>query len=115
MSMPPVAGTARIIAKLLSSRPTQQHEIPDLIEGVHTALSHLGESRNPTAADIPAPPEREEPSGQRRRQRATPIEPASEAASPPPAPKLLRRAEVVAPDASGAPPLLAPRGAVRGI
>jgi cold shock CspA family protein len=115
MSMPPVAGTARIIAKLLSSRPTHQHEIPDLIEGVHTALAQLGESREPAAAEISTAPDKGEAPGRRRRHRAASIEPATEAAAPPPAPKLLRRAEVVAPGTSEVSPLLAPRGAVRGI
>ena len=113
MSTPPLAGTARMIARLLSSRTTQQHEIPGLIEGVHAALSHLGE---PLAAggdvDAPAPTTRDAPPRRRQRHAASP-EPTETAI--PPTPKLVRRADVVGPAAPTASPMLAPRGVVRGI
>lgn len=113
MSTPPLAGTARLVARLLSSRATQQHEIPGLIEGVHAALSHLGEPQDAAAdTDTSVPAAQDAPS--RRRQYRPPAPEPAETALPP-APKLVRRADVVAPAAPSASPALAPRGAVRGI
>lgn len=121
MSIPAVAETAYLIAKLLGRRQTSPAEIPDLIRTVHYALSHLGapeeseeQEQEETAAPAPRPP--------RRQPRAAPSEPVAVAEpvpTPPPQPRLLRRAEVisVAPLAEATPPsLLPPRsGTVRGV
>ncbi|HZL59857.1 MAG TPA: hypothetical protein VFC38_09155 [Stellaceae bacterium] len=104
--MSATAHTARMIAKLLASRPTANDEIPDLIETVHRTLSELGKPRaararveekvKPEAAREVAPAKRR---GRKPRVVAEIISenPLPEMPAPPAAPTLLRRAEVKEP------------------
>src|SRR5487761_2802023 len=107
------ANTARMIAKLLAERPTSQQEIAELIDTVHRTLAKLD---NPQRADeaastadtheAAAEPVRASeaaettPKRRGRKPRAVaPVEvaPVVEKPAPPPAPTLVRRAEVQAP------------------
>lgn len=128
MSIPAVAETAHLIAKLLGHRQTSQDEIPDLIRTVHYALSHLATTPEPieNAGLIEPVGEASSPvrHAVRRKPRAAPsafVVAAVEEPVPTPAPqpRLLRRAEVisVAPLAEATPTsLLSPRsGVVRGV
>ncbi len=116
MTVPDITVAARLIAKLLARRPTPQDELSTLIRSVHAALLRLGQ------AEIEPPPvdrrERagEAPSRRKRQKRvATPRDDTAVPAAPP-APKLVRRAEVAAAAPSASPPVFAPaNGTVRGI
>jgi hypothetical protein len=100
------ANTARMIAKLLAERPTARQEIPDLIDAVHRTLAMLGQPRDatPAAAATEPPMLAEGATAPKRRGRKprlaiepTPAAPEADKPAPPPAPTLLRRAEVPAP------------------
>jgi cold shock CspA family protein len=124
MPTPDLRAAAHLIAKLLAHRPTPPEEVAGLIHSVHGALLRLGEDEEPAAA-----PPAAEPAAPtlRRRKRAEP--PAVTAAPedavrveaeapPPPAPKLVRRAEVAAQPTPAAPAPAMPvptAGTVRGV
>ncbi len=129
MTSPDIAVAARLIAKLLSQRETPQDEVPELIRSVHGTLAQLAE-RAPVAAEparpaerIEAKPKRGRPKGQRQAPSASPRRPAAAAivempVAPAPAPKLVRRSEVVSqPSDTGLPTPAAPQPqhTVRGI
>jgi cold shock CspA family protein len=112
-----MTAAARLAAKLLAHRPTPQEEVGDLIRNVHGALTRLTEPQSETAS----PPQPVSAVTARRpRQRAEPAPaaalPEEPATAPPPAPKLVRRADV-APAATPAPLLSAPahHNALRGV
>jgi hypothetical protein len=105
------ANTARMIAKLLVERPTPHQEIPQLIDAVHRTLAKLEGRDEPAATtgapavtapaatsggaeDAPAPKRR---GRQPRTATPTAIAPSEDRPASPPAPTLLRRAEVQAP------------------
>lgn len=100
--MPATAHTARMIAKLLASRPTTQDEIPDLIDQVHRTLANIGRPRQaqkPAAVTDSAPSV--SPKRRGRKPRLVKVEeaavttlPAPAAPVAPPTPVLLRRAEI---------------------
>ena len=119
MTIPLRANVAQIVAAFVARRPTRAEELPDLIESVHRALEGLGKPAEPaTAIAVHA-----EEAVERRsppRQKRTPItaeENTEVEAVAAPAPRLLRRAEVVQPSTPSEPPVLAPppNGTVRGI
>jgi cold shock CspA family protein len=119
MSTSDLTVAARLVAKLLAHRQTPQEEVAGIIRSVHGALSRL---REPAAVMTEPVVETEEPRATLtpRRKRRQPEEiVATEEATPaasPPAPKLLRRAEVMAAPATPASALApAPHGAVRGV
>jgi len=118
------ANVAQVVARLLARRETPQDEVPGLVHNVHVALSRLAE---PDDVEVPAPeaeaavasaaPRR---SRQPRPPRRVPEpEPApEETLVGAPAPRLLRRADVVAvspPPAEPAAPVAVPGGILRGI
>lgn len=126
MSSPTAASTTQVIANILANRATRQDEIPALIENVFAALTRIARPVAETPVPVPAQetiakPARAVPKrgpGRPRRQqsehavsRAVDDAPAS----PRPAPTLLRRAEVVAPQAAVGSSFESPRGAVRGV
>ena len=107
------ANTARMIAKLLAERPTSQQEIAELIDTVHRTLAKLdnpqraeeaaatADTREAAAEPVRAA-EAAETAPKRRGRKpraAAPVEvaPVVERPAPPPAPTLVRRAEVQAP------------------
>ena len=103
------ANTARIIAKLLAQRQTAQQEIPELIDAVHRTLVKL-ESRDDATQTTPAGTSAtsaepgQAPKRRGRKPRALQPQPpltaepvAKDKFAPPPAPTLLRRAEVKEP------------------
>ena len=121
MSTSDLTVAARLVAKLLAQRQTPQEEVAGIIRSVHGALSRL---REPAAVMTEPVVETEEPRATLtpRRKRRQPEEiVATEEATPaasPPAPKLLRRAEVMAAPAAPTPASAlapAPHGAVRGV
>ncbi|HEX7967180.1 MAG TPA: hypothetical protein VF502_03100 [Stellaceae bacterium] len=115
MTTPDVTVAARLIAKLLAHRPTPQEEVPTLIRSVHGALSRLGQ------AEVEPPPlarhRRRDDAIAPRRKRQKPAAPAEAAVptAPPLAPKLVRRADVVAAPTAPAPAFAPAHGTVRGI
>ena len=123
MITPSTTVAARLAAKLLAHRPTPTDEVGDLIRSVHGALLRLGEA----PAAVEPLPEEEHPEApiaapvrrRRRPARAQAVEPAiEETPVPPPAPKLVRRAEVAATPAPVTTSLLAPppgHGLLRGV
>jgi hypothetical protein len=119
--MPEKADAARFIAKLLAKRRTPIDEVPDVIENVHRALSGLANAGNMmTVAEAPSSPQRAPRKVARRPREALP--PVAMAAEPeqktqPPAPTLLRRAEVINVAPAAPPPLLAasPTSSIRGV
>jgi len=123
MTLPHTTAAARLAAKLLAHRQTSQDEVPELIRNVHGALLRLGQAEETVReaeAATPAEPQARAPLARRPRQprAAAPAEPPEHAPSAAPAtPKLVRRAEVVAPSPPAAAALLAPPPAhgVRGV
>ncbi len=96
MTTPSITATARLVARLVAHRPTQGHEIADLIRDVHVTLAGL-DGREQPAVERAAP--RLAAKAERRRLRSPklpPPAPSAEAPPPPPAPKLVRRAEIAA-------------------
>lgn len=121
MSTSDLTVAARLVAKLLAHRQTPQEEVAGVIHSVQTALSRL---REPIAATAEPVAEADEPQATRtpRRKRRQPEQTATaeEAppAAPPPAPKLVRRAEIMTAPAAAQPtpaPAPAAHGAVRGV
>lgn len=97
--MPATAHTARMIAKLLASRPTARDEIPDLIDQVHRTLANIGRSPQAPMAAAKAdavPPKRRgrKPGPAKVAETAMPAPPIPIAPAAPPIPVLLRRAEI---------------------
>jgi cold shock CspA family protein len=120
MSTSDLTVAARLVAKLLAHRRTPQEEVAGVIRSVHSALSRL---REPAAVTI-EPTAAAEPQATlatRRKRRQPEVIAATEdatPAAPPPAPKLVRRAEIMAAPATPAPSPAhapAPHGAVRGV
>ena len=117
------ANVAQVVARLLAKRATPQDEVPGLVHNVHVALARLEE---PEQAEMPAAASEAQaaPAPRRSRQPRPPrlVEP-----QPAPeetvvvavaAPRLLRRADVVAgnpPPAEPAAPVAVPGGILRGI
>jgi hypothetical protein len=115
------ANVAQIVAKLLAQRTTPQDEVPGLVHNVHIALARL---EQPEAPDIPAaaaaPPiarEARKPRQPRERRIIDAPLAAEEPAAPAPAPRLLRRADVVTVSRAPEPaaPIVLPGGILRGI
>ncbi|HEV2547682.1 MAG TPA: hypothetical protein VGU20_10115 [Stellaceae bacterium] len=123
MTLPHTTAAARLAAKLLAHRQTPQDEVTELIRNVHGALMRLGQS-DETVAEAEATPAAEpraraplvrRPGAPRA---AAPADLPEEAPSAPPAvPKLVRRADVVAPasPAPAAPLAPPPAHGVRGV
>ena len=119
MSTSDLTVAARLVAKLLAHRQTPQEEVAGVIRSVHGALSRL---REPAAVTIEPVATTDEPQAtltpRRKRRQPEEIAPTEEATPAPPAPKLVRRAEIMtAPAVPAAAPALAPapHGAVRGV
>jgi len=120
MSILSRANVAQIVAKLVTRRITAPDDIPQLVESVHLALAMLGRATAPkTAEDVPAaivPAQRA-----RRRRSSHPVvaAPADEQDLPvvAPAPRLVRRAEIVHAPTNGNGGLFsaAPSSVLRGI
>ena len=105
------ANTARMIAKLLVERPTPHQEIPQLIDAVHRTLAKLEGRDEATATSAPAEVAmptatsggaQDAPTPKRRGRKPrtttpTAVVPSEDRPPSPPAPTLLRRAEVQAP------------------
>ena len=115
MTIPLRARVAHVVAKLVARRATQTDEIPAMMRGVQVALERL---MHPQPAAAPEPlHEAPRPARAARPPRVRPVQPPSSEPTPPPQPRLLRRADVVAPPA----PELAvavrpmPAGVVRGV
>lgn len=130
--------TARVVAKLLARRSTQQDEISSLVQSVHSTLAALtapigtdrhtdpeawGNQYDRAAANLakvaptptrPAAARRPRRPSVRRQPLAPPAEIASEPMVPPP-PKLLRRAEVVPSAPPPSAPFEMPNGTLRGV
>jgi cold shock CspA family protein len=120
MSTSDLTVAARLVAKLLAHRQTPQEEVAGVIHGVHAALARLHEPAAVTVEPIAGTDEPQAASTPRRRRRqpaeiAVTEEPTL--AAPPPAPKLVRRAEIMAAPAATvtATPTPASQGAVRGV
>jgi hypothetical protein len=113
-----MTAAARLAAKVLAHRQTSDEEVGDLIRTVHGALRRLIEAPEPvapvaprvtSAASVPVPRRARRP-----REAAPAPTPEAAPALPPPAPKLVRRADV----AVAAPTVAAPapvHGMVRGV
>ncbi|HLJ63054.1 MAG TPA: hypothetical protein VKT70_03040, partial [Stellaceae bacterium] len=134
MTTIPSADAVHLITQLLANRATPASEVADLIRSVQATLDliqtkpdqtkperSLPSAFAPEATARPAPLAKSPPpkAATRRRVRAEPAI-IDAVPTPPPAPKLLRRAEVVGSQASTLPaanPALAPepRGRRRGI
>jgi len=115
-----MTDTARVVAKLLAHRRTPQEEVPDLVRGVYAALARLAAvpaAKNPTEARSRAAakaPPAAAPRARRRQTLAARPE-ANEPMPTPPAPKLVRRAEVVAAAPAAGIPFEMPIGMLRGV
>ncbi len=115
MTIPLRASVAHVVAKLVARRATRTDELPAMMRGVQAALERL---THPQPAAAPEPVhEAQRPARAARPPRVRPVQPPSSEPTPPPQPRLLRRADVVAPPA----PELAvavrpmPAGVVRGV
>lgn len=120
MSILSRASVAQVVAKLVARRKTGPDELPRLVESVHLALATLG--RTTEAEIVDEVPESAAPARRARRQRAVRITvdaPAITATVPTvaPAPRLVRRAEIVAAPTTGEGGILQPLPgvALRGI
>jgi cold shock CspA family protein len=121
MKMPPSPETVRFIAKVLAARKTGMEELPLLIATLHDAFEQA-----PAPVAAPAPEEaplafEAEPRPARRRgrpprDRLLPLYQETIPA-PPPAPRLIRRAEIApaAKPAEALPPRPTTRAALRGL
>lgn len=116
------SNAAHTIARILANRPTPQDEIHELIETVFAAFRRIAEPPAAPALDTSvAPPKRAKVARRARAKTRQHRELApfraidDEPAAPPPAPKLLRRADVVTPPAEHAGTFFNPLGTVRGI
>lgn len=127
----PLPLVARMVARLVGGQETAASDIPGLVETVNAALEQiLYPTAPPSAVDIDA----EEAPAREARRRRTPrqtesarkpgrprkveiVEPIEAAATPPPAPRLVRRSEAaVAPPAAEPTPLAPPaNGMVKGV
>src|SRR6185437_2543634 len=98
MSTSDLTVAARLVAKLLAHRQTPQEEVAGVIRSVHGALARL---REPAAVAIEPVATTDEPQAtltpRRKRRQPEEIATTEEAtpAAPPPAPKLVRRAEIM--------------------
>jgi hypothetical protein len=118
MTVPLRADVAHVVAKLVARRATRMDELPELMLEVETALRQLTsvprQMEQPPVATAPAPTVERPPRALRPRRVPVLSEVPSE---PPPAPRLLRRADVVglpAPDLGGMARPSA-TGALRGV
>jgi hypothetical protein len=117
MTMSSRANIARVVATLVSRRTTARDELPELVASVHDALRRLDE---PAELHLPEPEREDEiavrPPPRRKRALPAPDEVETEAVAAP-APRLLRRADVVpaSPAAEAPASLAAPTGLLRGI
>src|SRR5262245_29074736 len=119
------ADAARIAARILASRTTAAEEVSGLIDRVAAALLQLDAPRGraePAPAAASETPPRAPRTYTRRSDRAESeaqvwaVPPSPSSNEPPPAPKLVRRAEMAPPaPQDAAPAFAAPRGALRGI
>jgi len=121
MTVPSRADVAHVVARLVARRATRIDEIPLLMREVHIALEQLAA---PPAAMVPELAPMPEPRRPARTARPRPIlhpaenlHPAEKPSEPPPAPRLLRRADVVAAPSPEAAALLrpVPAGVLRGV
>jgi cold shock CspA family protein len=125
MSTPDLTVAARLIAKVLAHRQTSQDEVAGVIRSVHIALSRLNEHNAVATLPVAAADEPRATRAPRRVRRQQPEEVTTVAAvveeaapAPPPAPKLVRRAEMMAaPTVPTFTPqaATAPHSAVRGV
>ncbi len=97
MSMPEKAQAARVIAKLLATRPTPVEEVPALIDAVERALSML--DARPAEKPVKPSPARAAAPARERAQRAVapPEPPVTTPPIVPAQPTLVRRAAMIAP------------------
>ena len=116
MTVPLRADVAHVVAKLVARRATRMDELPELMQQVQSALRQLA---NPALPDVEEPVIAPAAAIERLPRAARPLRnpaPAEVPSEPPPAPRLLRRADVVA----AAPEInpvaqTRPTGAVRGV
>ena len=119
------ANVAQVVARLLARRATPQDEVPGLVHNVHVALARLEEPEQaglPVAAAeaqaAPAPRRTRQPRVRRAVEPQPVAEPEPEEPVVAPAPRLLRRADVVAgnpPAPEPAAPVAVPGGILRGV
>lgn len=121
MSIPLRASVAQVVVKLLAQRATPQDEVPGLVQSVHIALARLAQPEQPARpepmAETRASPEARRARQPRQRRLTVPQAPPEETVASAPAPRLLRRAEVVAVNGVAVPaaPFAMPGGILRGI
>lgn len=112
-----LTDTARVAAKLLAHRATRREEIPALLHTVHAALATLATPPVPAATDAPQatamPTPRRAASSRKRSAPAIPAAPAPDPVAP--APRLVRRAEVIAVTPVETVPFALPSAALRGV
>jgi hypothetical protein len=124
MNIPLRANVAHVVALIVSRRTTRPDELPDLVRNVQLALMQLDETAKPVpvadwrdSASDAAPVAPRAP----RRRRTLAAEPAEiepETIAPAPAPRLLRRADVIpahVPNEHPAVLAAVPGGALRGV
>ncbi|HUZ71822.1 MAG TPA: hypothetical protein VMU87_02445 [Stellaceae bacterium] len=123
MIIPSRTNVAQVVAALVSRRTTKSEELSELMQCVHRALQDLDQAAEPPSiapvyeAEVGIEPHRSTP---RRRRVAIAVHPPEveevEAAAAP-APRLLRRADVVPASAPSEPLMLTapPTGTLRGI
>src|SRR5579863_7398517 len=116
MTTPDITAATRLIAKLLAHRQTRSEEVPHLIREVIGTLAILDKRESP---EVAPDARRHSTSGPRRKRIPRADATVSEIetpAPPPPAPKLVRRAEIASSPSPGAPlGLSAAPGPVRGV
>lgn len=119
MSIPLRANVAHVVAQLLSRRATRPDELPDLMRSVELALTQLDAPDEPRPVvpwrDVEAAPVT--PRTPRRRRAHVFAAPEPETIMPAPAPRLLRRADVVpsSTPSEPTPPAALTGGSLRGV
>jgi hypothetical protein len=115
MSMSLRANVAQVVAKLVARRPTRADEIPDLVRNVQYALTWLDEPDEPEPVEEVEAPPLPRAARTRRRREAAP-DPVVEPIVAAPAPRLLRRADVMGTPAPAEGAAIAqPSRIVRGV
>jgi cold shock CspA family protein len=117
----PLPETVRLIAKVLAARPTTQEEVPEIIAAIQKTVVGLTASPAealpiaPTAAVPAEPPPRSPPRPRREPKPRLVIAVPEAEPAPPPAPRLMRRAEVAPSEPAAALERPTTKAALRGI
>ncbi len=117
MTIPLRANVAHIVAALVSRRTTKPDELPDLIECVYQALQNLDRPAEPPSVALINEQETASHRFPPRRKRGAIVAHVEAEPVAAPAPRLLRRADVVPTSAASELPVLMPppTGTLRGI